>query len=90
MTRFFFAGDYRSHLIDILEGVADADPALGKEQWVRDTVDTVDKLTEEGRVPLLNNYARSLIEPLPFEPMGEPSRFLTLQWLLAKQKLSPR
>lgn len=81
MTQFFLAGDYRSDLLDMLQGVADADPALIGQSWVRDAVEDVGALTDEGRVPLVKNYAKKLADPIPFEPIGEPSRFLTYQWL---------
>ena len=87
LTRFFFAGDYRSHLIDILEGVADADPGLAAEDWVQQAITAAEALTESGKVPLVTNYAKALMDPLPFETVGEPSRFLTLQWLQVLRKL---
>jgi len=86
LTQFFFAGDYRSHLIDVLEGIAEADPTLIEQRWVRAAVDDVEALTDAGRVPLVKNYAKRLLDPLPFEPVGEPSRFLTLQWVRTKRR----
>jgi hypothetical protein len=81
MTEFFLIGDYRSHLLDLLEAVAEADPNLADEDWVADALDDVRGLTVDGRVPLVKNYGRKLAYPLPVEPVGQPSRFLTLQWL---------
>ncbi|MDP7113194.1 MAG: hypothetical protein QGH45_14570 [Myxococcota bacterium] len=80
-------GDYRCHLIDVLEGIADMDPTLIAREWVRSAVDDVDALTVDGRVPLVKNYARQLMEPIPLEPLGEPSRLLTLQWLGIRGRL---
>ncbi len=81
MTQFFLVGDYRSHLLDMLEGLADADPGLLAEEWVSDALEDVRSLAPDGRVTLVKNYGRRLIYPLPVETVGEPSRFLTLQWL---------
>jgi hypothetical protein len=85
LTKFFLVGEYRSDLIDVLEGLADADPTLSAEPWVRQAIDAVDALTVNGRVLQLRSYAHRLAEPLDFEPMGEPSRFLTLQWIRVKR-----
>lgn len=85
LTQFFLAGDYRLHLIDVLEAIAEVDPKLIEQAWVRQAVDLVESLATDGKVPLLKNYARRLIDPLPFEPIGEHSRFLTLQWLRTRQ-----
>jgi hypothetical protein len=87
LTQFFLFGGYRSHLIDVLEAIANADPELGKKSWVRDAITAVDDLTVDGRVILAKNYPTKLIDPIPFESVGEPSRFLTYQWLRVKQKL---
>ncbi len=87
LTQFFMFGGYRSHLIEVLEAVADADPTLGERPWVRDAVAAVDALTIDGKVVLAKNYPTKLIDPLPFEPVGQPSRLLTYQWLRVKQKL---
>ncbi len=86
MTQFFLAGDYRSHLIDVLEGIAEADPKLIEEGWVKEAVEAVDGLRVDGKIELVKNYAKQLMEPLPFEPTGQPSRFLTYQWVRVKQK----
>ncbi len=85
LTQFFLVGDYRCHLIDVLEGIADADPGLIERDWVRAAVDDVDALTTEGRVTLVKNYAKQLMTPVPLEPLGEPSRLLTFQWLRVKR-----
>jgi hypothetical protein len=87
MTQFFLIGDYRYDLIDMLAGVADADPALINEDWVSQAVEIVDNLTNNGRVTLVKNYGRHLIDPIPLEPIGEPSRFLTHRWQYVAQIL---
>ena len=79
--QFFLVGDYRSDLLDILQGIADADPTLVGENWVRTALDDIDDLSSEGRIILAKNYGRKLIDPIPFEAVGTPSRFLTYQWL---------
>jgi|GEM_PF-5971372 len=81
MTQSFLVGDYRSDLLDMLGGVADADPGLISRGWVRDALEEMDSLTTEGRVTLVKNYGRALIDPIPFEAIGAPSRFLSYQWL---------
>ncbi len=81
MTQFFLVGDYRSDLIGVLQGVADADPGLIHEPWVAEAVIDIEAMLHDGRVTLVKNYGRKLIDPIPFEPVGEPSRFLTYQWL---------
>ena len=85
----FLVGDYRCDLLSMLEGIADADPALAAEPWVAEAVTTMDALTEEGRVPLVKNYGRALMDPIPLEPVGAPSRFLTYQWLRVRRTLDP-
>jgi len=35
----------------------------------------------EGRVVLVKNHGKKLIDTNLFEPVGRPSRFLTYQWL---------
>ncbi len=37
-------------------------------------------------MPWLKSYAGRVADPLDFETIGEPSRFLTLQWLLIKRR----
>lgn len=32
-------------------------------------------------MPLVKDYGTKLIDPVPFEPMRMPSRFLTYQWI---------
>ena len=71
----------------MLQGTADADPALVQEAWVRAAVEDMHALTEDGRVPLVKNYGRRLAEPIPLEPVGEASRFLTYQWLRVRMSL---
>ncbi len=85
LSQPFLIGDYRSGLLDLLHGIADADPALIREDWVRNAADDMRGLTAGGRVILVRNYGRRLIDPVPFEPLGEPSRFLTYQWALVQQ-----
>lgn len=86
MTQFFFTGGYRFHLIDVLEGLADADAKLIREPWVKESVDVVDALAVQGRIPLVKNFSNELIDPLPLEPTGKSSRFLTYQWLRVKRR----
>lgn len=86
----FLVGDYRAHLLDMLEGIADADPGLMAEPWVTESVAAMDALTDDGRVPLAKNYGRALIDPIPLETVGEPSRFLTYQWLRVRSTLAPQ
>jgi len=81
MTQPFLIGDYRSDLLDMLQGVADADPDLIREEWVREAIEEMDGLTHDGRVPLVKNYGRALMDPIPLEPVGAASRFLSYQWL---------
>lgn len=81
MTQFFLVGDYRSDLLDMLQGIADADPDLIDEEWVAAAVEDMEGFTEEGKVTLVKNYGRKVADPIPLEPLGEPSRFLTHQWL---------
>lgn len=80
MTQFFLHGGYRFHLIDVLEGLSQADPALIHEPWVAAAVADVEALCPEGRVPLVKNYDSHFLDPHPLEAVGAPSRFLTLQW----------
>ncbi|NTV39527.1 MAG: hypothetical protein HGA51_06165 [Demequinaceae bacterium] len=77
---------YRSHVLDVLEWLADADPALAGEQWVREAIADVEALCEDGRVTLVANAATHLVDPLPLEQVGEPSRLLTVQWLRLRRK----
>ena len=88
MTQPFLIGDYRSGLLDMLQGIADADPALARQDWVRDALADMRELAPDGRVILARNYGRKLIDPVPFEPLGEPSRFLTCQWTLIQRTFS--
>ena len=46
------------------------------------------QLAPGGRVVLVRNYGRKLIDPVPFEPLGEPSRFLTCQWTPIQRTVS--
>ena len=88
MTEFFLVGDYRSHLLDMLQGIVDADPALIREDWVREAVADMEAHTRDGRVPLAKNYGKRLADPIPLEPAGESSRFLTYQWMLIRRRLA--
>lgn len=72
---------YRSHVLDVLEWLADADPALVAESWVRDAISDVEELCDEGRIRLAANAATHLVDPLALERVGEPSPLLTIQWL---------
>jgi len=65
----------------MLQGIADADPGLVREPWVADAVEDMRALTVDGRVVLAKNYGRRLVDPIPLEEVGAPSRFLTYQWL---------
>ncbi len=49
MTQFFISGQHRCNLIDVLDGIADADPALGSKEWVREAIDVMDSLAENGK-----------------------------------------
>lgn len=88
MTQFFIIGAYRSDLLDMLQGIADADPTLVLEEWVQEAADDMEHLTEAGRVPLVKNYGQKLADPIPLERIGEPSRFLTYQWLKIRKTLT--
>ncbi|TNF32296.1 MAG: hypothetical protein EP329_10730 [Deltaproteobacteria bacterium] len=81
--------DYRSTLLDLLHGVADADPRLASEAFVRAAIADFEALTDGGRVPLAKNYGRALMSPVPLEPVGEPSRLLTAEWLAVRARLVP-
>jgi hypothetical protein len=65
----------------MLEGVADADPGLIHQDWIQTAVADMDNLTSDGRVTLAKNHGKKLMDPIHFEPIGAPSRFLTYQWL---------
>lgn len=86
LKQFFLLGGYRTHLIDVLEGVAMTDPGLVRESWVQEAVRDVDSLAVGGRIPLMKNYRSRIVDPLPLEIVGEPSRFLTCQWLAVKRR----
>jgi hypothetical protein len=85
MTQLSLIADYRSDLLDMLTAVADADPGLISRDWVEEAVTEMDALTTGGKVTLAKNYGKKLIEVVPFEPVGEPSRFLTMEWLRTKR-----
>ncbi len=87
MTQFFLVGDYRSNLLDMLAAVADADPNLIHQEWVAESVRDMDNLAPDGCVPLVKNYGRKLSDPIPFESIGSPSRFLTYEWLRTRRLL---
>jgi hypothetical protein len=44
---------------------------------VQAAVTAMRQLVVDGRVTLVKNYGLKLIDPIPFEPLGEPCRFLT-------------
>jgi hypothetical protein len=81
MTQFLLFGDYRSDLLDMHEGIADGGPSLIGQDWVQTAVTAINNLTSDGRVTLAKNHGKKLIDPIPFEPIGASSRFLTYQWL---------
>ena len=87
-SRYFLYGKYRLNLIDVLEGISEADPGAGAEDWVRDVIETVDRSTVGGKVISAASYPTDIIDPLPFEKAGKPSRFLTYQWLITKRKFA--
>jgi len=87
MKQSFLVGDYRFGLLDMLTGIAEADPTLAEEHWVAEAVGDMESLTIDGRVVLDKNYGRKLVDPIPLEQVGEPSRFLTYQWLLTQALL---
>ncbi len=87
MTQPFLVGDYRSDLLNMLSGVADAHPTLAGEAWVAEAVHDMNALSVDGRVVLAKNYGRKLIDPIPLEAVGEPSPFLTYQWLRTQRLL---
>jgi hypothetical protein len=87
MTQPFLIGDYRSGLLDMLQGIADADAGLAGEDWVRESIEAMEALADDGRVPLVKNYGAALMDEIPFEPVGESSRFLTYQWLCVRRTL---
>jgi len=41
---------------------------------------------EQSRLRLHTNARARLVDPLPFEPEGRPSRLPTLQWLRTKRR----
>jgi hypothetical protein len=88
MTQFFLHGNYRFHLLDVLEGLSLADRRLVREGWVRRALSDVERLLVDGRVPLVKNYDTKMegLDPLPLEPVGEPSPLLTIQWLRIRQR----
>jgi hypothetical protein len=90
MKQSFLVGDYRSDLLDMLAGVADADPTLADQDWVEEAIEDMTAITIDGRVMLAKNYGRKLIDPIPFEPVGEASRFLTYEWLNTQRLLGLR
>ncbi len=86
LTQFFLFGGYRSHLIDVLDAVANADSTLAQTEWVREAISVVDEHAVDGKIILAKNYPTNLVDPLPFERIGQPSRFLSYQWLRVKQR----
>ena len=85
LTQFFLIGDYRLDLLDMLGAIAAADPRLIGEDWIRAAFDDMEALCEGERVTLVKNYGRKLIDPIPLEPLGSASRFLTYRWLNTKR-----
>jgi hypothetical protein len=72
---------YRSHVLDVLEWLADADPALAEEHWVKEAIADIEALSIDGRIPLVANATTHLVDPLALERVGKPSPLLTVQWL---------
>jgi hypothetical protein len=72
---------YRSHVLDVLEWLADADPSLAAEPWVTEAIADVEALCEGGRIRLVTNADTHLVDPLALERVGDPSPLLTVQWL---------
>ena len=60
---------------------------LTGEEWVQEAVQEMGALTDDGRVTLVRNYGRALMDPIPLEPVGAASRFLSYQWLHILQTL---
>jgi hypothetical protein len=87
MNQPFLIGDYRTDLLDMLQGIADADPALASKDWVQAAVSDRRELAPGGRVVLTKNYGKRLIDPIPFEQLGQPSGFLTYQRTLIQRIL---
>jgi hypothetical protein len=81
----FLVGDYRADLLDLLHGVAEADPRLGREDWVAEAIADMTALAPGGRVPLVRNYGKRLVSPIPLEQVGDDSRFLSLEWREVRQ-----
>jgi len=90
LTQYFLVGGHRLHLIDVLEALSMADPSLGEADWVAEAMQAVESTLLDGKVPLVKNYPSKLIDPVPLETVGEPCGFLTVQWLLVKQRFGPR
>jgi hypothetical protein len=88
LTTPFLVGDYRADLLDLLHGVADADPSLASEGWVGEAIADMTALAPDGRVPLVRNYGKRLASPIPLEPVGSDSRFLSLEWLEVRHALT--
>ena len=87
-TNLYLFGAYRSNLLDVLEGLAEARPELGSEDWVSEAVNTVRGLSEDGKLVAAESYRTELVDPLPLEEPGKPSRFLTYQWLKVRGKFA--
>ncbi len=87
-TQFFLHGNYRFHLLDVLEGLSLAGRSLAREAWVKDALSDMDTHLVDGRVPLVKNYDTKMrgLDPLPLEPLGKPSPLLTVQWLRTKKR----
>jgi hypothetical protein len=88
MTQFFLHGNYRFHLLDVLEGLSLADRRLARETWVKEALSDMEAHLVDRRVPLVRNYDTKMkgLDPLPLETTGEPSPLLTIQWLRTKKR----
>lgn len=59
----------------------------GGETWVEEAAAAVEERADSGRIPMVRLHPTKVLDPLPFEEAGHPSRFLTLQWLRVRKKL---
>jgi hypothetical protein len=87
-TKLFLFGGYRSNLLDVLEGIAEARPELHAEAWVQGGLDAAESQANDGRLIASPSYATELVDPIPLEEADKPSRFLTYQWEKIKRKLA--
>jgi len=86
LQQYFLFGAWRMHLLDVLESLSEADPGLVEEDWLLAALQAVTRSAPDGRVRLAKNYKTKLEDPLAFEPLGKPSRFLSLQWLRTRRR----